>query len=90
MPEQTEIYLQNNLTLKNLIINNLIKHPLQITDTLIPTDLENKILHSKLFRCTKCHYNLPEYVKYKKEYYMDKMWKVCCYRYSCISCELKK
>ena len=88
LPQQTEIYFQNNFALKTFIINYLIQNPLQITNTLISTDLQEDMLNSKLFRCCGCHYNLPECVKYKKEYYIDPKWKVCCYRFSCIRCNI--
>jgi len=88
--KQTIIHFKNNFTLKNIIINFIIKNPLLINNTPIPDDLTNIILNSKLFRCDICLYNLPECTKYKKEYYMDNKWGVCCYELSCINCNCKK
>ena len=90
LPKQTIIHFTNNFTLQNIIINFIIKNPFKINNTPIPQDLTDIILNSKLFRCDICQYNLPECTKYKKEYYMDEKWKVCCYKLSCINCNIIK
>ena len=88
LPKQTKIDFKNNFTLKNIIINFIIKNPFKINNTSIPQDLTDIVLNSKLFKCDFCQYNLPECTKYKK-YYIDKKWKVCCYELSCINCNFK-
>ena len=91
--KQKEIYFGNNLTLKQLIINNSRKRKLCLNETNIPQDIKDYVSEAKLFRCTQCHIRLPEYCKYKKEYYMHQRrhyGNLCCYKYSCISCNSTK
>ena len=93
LPKQKEIYFGNNLTLKQLIINNSRKRKLCLNETNIPQDIKDYVSEAKLFRCTQCHIRLPEYCKYKKEYYMHQRrhyGNLCCYKYSCISCNSTK
>ena len=58
LPKQTIIHFKNNFTLKNIIINFIIKNPLLINNTLIPDDLTNIILNSKSIFYICCEYGV--------------------------------
>ena len=73
-----------------LVVDVIFRKSTELGDEELPVDLTELLFDSKLFRCSKCELRLPLYLLYKKEHYIDIFWGVKCYKYSCISCNVKK